>query len=303
MRRTLLSELPPSDAPSEPPASGVQEGSNDFGRWLTHDLRAKGSPSQVPIVERPSQLPSVVIPVAEQAELANWLLQDLRPRDLRQRSSAPPDAGVQRASLLPLSSASSLESLLADEALPPNSVLSPDSLVPHAVSEAPLSLLAPLEPALEDDDLAVLPSRRGKTGERSRRRGLVLLAALLGVAGLALWLRSGGRAEATSGVESAANAPVAAAPLPPPPPLLEETEPEAVLLATPATGHRSGKAVEPVLDDEADPGFRGRRAGDAVARFADLPLTTQSKLAREERQKARAHDASARARKASSAKP
>jgi hypothetical protein len=40
-----------------------------------------------------------------------------------------------------------------------------------------------------------------------------------------------------------------------------------------------------------------------VARFADLPLTTQSKLAREERQKARAHDARARARQASATTP
>lgn len=290
MRRTLFSDLPrSSDAPSDTaPASGVEESSHDFGRWLTYDLRAKGAASQVPIVERPSQLPEVVIPVPEQAELANWLLRDLRPR-----SSVPPEAGVRQAASLPLSSAPSLESVPAEEALLP-----PDSLVPHAVSQAPLAL----EPALDEDDLAVLPSRRGKSRERGKRRGLVLLAALLGVAGLSLWLRWGGHAESTSGVASTASAPVAAAPLPPPPPeLREEPEAEASLPAPSATGHRSAGAVAPVLETEdEEPGLRGRRAGDAVARFADLPLTTQSKLAREERQKARAHDASARARKGSS---
>jgi hypothetical protein len=56
-------------------------------------------------------------------------------------------------------------------------------------------------------------------------------------------------------------------------------------------------------DDGAELGSRGRRAGDAIARFADLPLSTQAKLAREERQKARTHDASARARKASNSSP
>jgi hypothetical protein len=294
MRRTLFSDLPrSSDAPSEPaPASRVEEGQDDFGRWLTHDLRAKGSPSQVPSAERPSQPPTVLIPVPEQAELANWLLRDLRPR-----SSAPPDASARRDSLLPLSSP------LLTESVPPSAALSaPDSLVPHAVSEAPHALTAPLEPALDDDDLAVLPSRRGRAGGQRRRRALILLAALLGVAGLSLWLRSGGPAEATQDAEPAAQAPLAAAPLPPPPPSLPEVTDEATVLPAPVSAgpRRSGAAVDPLADDDDELGPRGRRAGDAVARFADLPLSTQAKLAREERQKARARDASARARKGAS---
>ncbi|MEO8178338.1 MAG: hypothetical protein ABI895_05840 [Deltaproteobacteria bacterium] len=310
MRRTLLSDLPrSSDPPSEPaPASGVEEGGGDFARWLTHDLRAKGSPSQVPLAERPSQPPSVLIPVPEQAQLANWLMRDLRPR-----SSAPPDAGVYRESSLPLGSPTALESvppselLLAPDSLVPHTLvpdtlvpdtLVPDTLVPDTMSEAPLARAPALEPALDEDDLSVLPSRRGKGRER-RRQALILLSALLGVAGLSLWLRSQGQAEATQGAGPAANVPLAAAPLPPPPPWLpEDTVEETAPLAPTATVRRSGAAAD--VDDGLEPGPRGRRAGDAVARFADLPLATQSKLAREERQKARARDARARARKAAS---
>jgi hypothetical protein len=294
MRRTLFSDLPgSSDGPSEPaPASGVEPGSHDLGRWLIRDLRAKGS--HVPLVDRSSQPPSVSIPILEQAELADWLLRDLRPR-----SGAPHDQRLPRESLLPLSSPTELASVAVGEP--------PDSLVPHALSEAPLALSGALEPALEEDDLAVLPSRRGKSRERSRRRALVLLAALLGVAGLSLWLRSGGHAEATGDATPAANAPVAAAPLPPPPPDFSEgTDQELAVPTAAAPARRSGAPVDPGAGraEEEEPGLRGRRAGDAVARFADLPLSTQSKLAREERQKTRARDASARAHKsASSARP
>src|SRR4051812_17504779 len=169
MRRTLFSDVPrSSDAPSEPaPASGVEEGPTDFGRWLTHDLRPKGAPSQPPAIEeRPSQPPTVVIPVPEQAELANWLLRDLRPR-----SSAPPDAGVRVDSLLALRAPDSLESVSSAEVssaevssaevssaevlsveVAPDALLPPDSLVPHAVSQAPLALAGSAEPALDDDD-------------------------------------------------------------------------------------------------------------------------------------------------------
>jgi hypothetical protein len=231
--------------------------------------------------------------VPEQAQLANWLMRDLRPR-----SSAPPDAGVQRESSLPLGSPTALASV------PPSELLAPDSLVPHTLvpdtmSEAPLARAAALEPALDEDDLSVLPSRRGKGRER-RRQALILLSGLLGVAGLALWLRSQGQAETARGAEPAATVPLAAAPLPPPPPWLPEVE-ETATPAPTAPVRRSGAAADPAADVAGlEPGLRGRRAGDAVARFADLPLSTQSKLAREERQKARARDARARARKAAS---
>jgi len=290
MRRTLISDLPRSSdaAPSEAaPTSGVEEGPTDFGRWLARDLRAKGSPSQVPGVERPSQPPTVVIPVPEQAELASWLLRDLRPR-----SSAPPDAGVRMESLPPSSSPAAMDSVAALEV-----VLPPDSLMPHTVSEAPLSLVAPLEPALDDDDLAVLPSRRGKGAEGRRRRALLLIAALLGVAGLALWLRAGGQVEANRSAEAAEHAPLAAAALPPPPPAIQEEIVGETALPAPTSAPRRAAGGDPAASI-ADRAERGRRSGDAVARFADLPLATQAKLAREERQKARAHDASARTRKA-----
>jgi hypothetical protein len=304
MRRTLFSDVPrSSDAPSEPaPASGVEAGPTDFGRWLTHDLRPKGAPSQPPPEARPSQPPPVVIPVPEQAELANWLLRDLRPR-----SGAPPDAGVRIDPLLALRAPHSREPVLPAEVLPaealsvevaPDSLPPPDSLMPHAVSEAPLALVGSAEPALDDDDLSVLPSRRGKP-EHRRRRALLLLAALVGVAGLSLWLRSGGQSQGTQGAEPVLAAPLATAPLPPPPPVLVEEEEPEITLPAPTLAHRSSAAVDPADDDETAPGFRGRRAGDAIARFADLPLSTQAKLAREERQKARSREASARARKSS----
>jgi hypothetical protein len=62
--------------------------------------------------------------------------------------------------------------------------------------------------------------------------------------------------------------------------------------------HASGTAApsEPGVPDL--PGHAGRRAGDAIARFADLPSPTLSKLAREERQKIRERETRARARKA-----
>jgi hypothetical protein len=178
----------------------------------------------------------------------------------------------------------------APEAAPHSVSLPPDSLVPHAVSEVPSAPLpASLPPAsLDDEDLAVLPSRRG-AGLRTRWRHAVVLAALLTLAGALIWVGMAPPAEQAAGeVAAAASAPMMAAPLPPPPPPEGmELEAEPLPEAAPAAASR-GHASEDDFDPESDErGPRGRRAGDAIARFADLPGATLSRLARDERQKAR----------------
>jgi hypothetical protein len=168
-----------------------------------------------------------------------------------------------------------------------------DSLVPLAVSEAPPPLLALRDPQLEAEDLAVLPSRGGK--KRDWRK-LVVLAALLSVAGALLWVATGPKSEELA---AAAAAPaMMVAPLPPPPPaeaeVLQPAPEPAPAPTAPAGAGAVAAAREPALD--VTPGSRGRRSGDAVARFADLPSPTLSRLAREELQRARKTSGSRRAK-------
>jgi hypothetical protein len=300
-----------SEVPSEPaPASHIEEAhleeSSDFGRWLTRDLRAKGTPSQLPPPERPSQLPSVVVAAPEEPALASWLLSGLKPR-----GSVPPDVAVapQRgiatsalAAQAQTPAAAPVEALLIPvdlEAGDAGSLPPPDSLMPHAVSEAPRAASGgtlALQDALDADDLAVLPSRRRAGGQR-RWRQVAVAALLLGILGALFWRGTGAQVEAAR-ADAAANIPQPAEPLPPPPPAQEESaapaeEPE------PAPAHHASGAPAPGEPDLPElPGRAGRRAGDAIARFADLPPPTLSKLAREERQKIREREARARARKA-----
>lgn len=305
-RPTLLSDRPEPAPESVTPAAPQSDvvprdpGRRDLADWLTRDLRVKGAPSERPPAERPpaerpSQPHTVVITDASEPPLAGWLLQDLKPRS----SSLPPEAlgttllGSRWESVGAPDSPAAAETAKPAEsaalATPPAQPESPaqpvDSLVPHAVSEAPAPL-ALRDAALDDEDLAVLPSRRRK--KRDWRK-VVVLAALLSVAGAVLWVTSAPRVEEVAGTAAAAPA-VLTAPLPPPPPSeLPELEPEAPLEAqSPATptGQGSGAlAREPELEPASGP--RGRRAGDAVARFADLPSPTLSRLAREEQQRLR----------------
>ncbi|MEY2930678.1 MAG: hypothetical protein RL033_1427 [Pseudomonadota bacterium] len=292
-RPTLLSDRPPSSEPD--PATPVAGPVSDFGHWLTRDLRAKGTPSELPAAELPAaELPAaeptavelspaerpsaerpsaerpsqhtVLITDAPEPELNSFLVRDLRPR-----GSVPPE--VLRATLL----ASKWES-----------VVPPDSLVPHAVSEAPPASLV-LAPQLEAEDLAVLPSRgRGKKNWRQ----LVVLAALLSVAGALLWVVTGPQAEGLAGAAATAAPAMISVPLPPPPPAEAAPVEPAVVpepSVAPVTAGTSTAAREPESDgpESDEPGRRGRRAGDAVARFADLPSPTLSRLAREEHKRAR----------------
>ena len=138
-----------SEVPSEPaPASHIEE-TSDFGRWLTRDLRTKGTPSQPPPsewppVERPGEPPSVVIAAPEEPALASWLLSGLKPR-----ASVPPEVAIvsPRASAThalpdeaPTPEAAPAAALLIPvdvEAGESGSLPAPDSLMPHAVSEPP----------------------------------------------------------------------------------------------------------------------------------------------------------------------
>jgi len=338
-RRTLFSDRPrSSEVPSEAdPISGVEQAGGDFGRWLTHDLRPKGAPSQAPPTERSIEVQSfppqsLLVPVQEEPELASWLLRDLKPRSsspphayahgdaLSQAETLPAQAAVSEAAVVskaavgfdaaagsdaalsaPAASAPlSLASPSAERAA--NSLLPPDSLVPHAVSEAPRALAARSEAALDDDDLAVLPSSRARRAGQRRWRHVAVLAALLGALALVFWRRSSADADAMGGgVDPALSAALAAAPLPPPPPQLkdEDSDSDDPPAPVPAVSHRASPAPDEAELPELS-GPHGRRAGDAVARFADLPTPTLSKLAREERQKARSRDARVRAQKAAS---
>jgi len=299
-----------SEVPSEPaPASHIEE-SSDFGRWLTRDLRTKGTPSQAPPSQappppEPSQLSSIVVAAPEEPDLASWLLTGLKPR-----GSVPPDValvaqgGMVGADDAPTPQAGPVDALFIPvdvEAAAAGRLSPPDSLMPHVVSERPRAgesgaLLALSDDALDADDLAVLPSRKRASGQR-RWRHVAVAALLLGTLGVLFWRGTGSQVEAAR-ADAAASAPQAAEPLPPPPPaqedivaLPEEPEPAPV-------HHASGSAAPSEPDDLSDlPGRAGRRAGDAIARFADLPPPTLSKLAREERQKIREREARARTRK------
>jgi hypothetical protein len=239
----------------------------------------------------------VLITDSQEPPVAGWLLDGVKPR-----GSVPPEA--LSATLLaskwesvvpPRSALAPSGALLPVEALAPAAVpasealqLAPlDSLVPHAVTEPPPAL-ALRDPQLDEEDLAVLPSRRGK--KRDWRK-LVVLAALVSVAAAVLWVSRGSRVEQLADTAATAAPAMMAAPLPPPPPSEAElgaapAEPEPSTAAPAAGASAAAVAAEPALDPA--PGRRGgRRAGDAVARFADLPSPTLSRLAREEQQRAR----------------
>lgn len=235
--------------------------SPDLASWLTSDLRVKGAPSTPPPAESPSPpIAVVVVPEsergAEQSALGAWLTSDLRPRQ-----SLPPEP--------------------------------PDSLAPQVVAPPPALDAAITDPGadLEADDFAVLPGRRGKRSTASRRaRAVAAVALLLSAVGGFLFLAD---RPAPSHLESIAAAQAAAQPLgalPPPPPSelppaepLPESEPPPAIRAA-----RSAEPAPPPLESEEDPllGPRGRN----WARYADLPLPTLSRLAREERELAKQRD-------------
>lgn len=167
-----------------------------------------------------------------------------------------------------------------------------DSLAPQLLLPEPEPGTTPAARDLDDDDLSVLPGRRRKAGAGStRRRAALVLGAALLLGALVLGWRARGPA---ANFEGAANAAVldTAAALPPPPP--DELAPANVEPATALTRavSRGTTSVEeePGLDDP-----RSFLDGLAVRRYADVPTRTLSRLAREQRERARARDDAVRA--------
>lgn len=255
---------------SKPRSSGGA--SDGFAAWLTADLRPKGSgappSSRAPLSLRPEPRP-------EQLALARWLTSDLRPRG----SSAPPPSSL----------------VLAPESSP----APPDSLAPQVVpADLVVSDAAALAPAvdLDADDLAVLPSRRSRA-RGARGRWLGPAAALLLVAGLGTLLL--GRASSDSSDDAGAAAAAAAVTevLPPPPPdtAPAAVEPSVELAEAPVPRPTvAGGSARSLAEDAEEPDVVLRGRGRSTARFADLPSPTLSKLARQERERARSRAADVR---------
>ena len=270
MKRRILVFTPPSEGEADHVVAEAPAGarSSELGRWLTHELRAKGAP-------KPSRPPApIVLPSPDasdpaQAEFARWLTSDLRPRG----SSVPP------------------------QALAPQ--VPPDSLAPQVLPELEEAAITQA-PDLDDDDLSVLPGRRKALAvfgsPRARRSVAALGVALLAVG---FFLMRGadhvpGSAEsaAAAEVDGAGNAAVL---LPPPPEVVPdesvaEDESPAVASKRRTKWPEAADAVEPAAP--AEPPWR--LGGPSVARFPDLPSPKLSELAREGQQAAAERDAAVR---------
>jgi hypothetical protein len=251
-----------------PPDPGADAEASELGRWLAQDLRTKGVPSEAAIPELPSVHQKRIVE-AEQPDNSSWRVPQLRVR---------------------------------------GSSLPPDSLSPQEISAA----VAP-EPApaadLEDEDLAVLPSLAGLPKARQPMQALMGVGVLLTLAiGGGWWWGRGQIIDESGDAATVASPHIVAAPLPPPPPdVLQEQDPDEqnelepaqvppTSVATKASGGET--ALDSKLPEPGRPetlGPRGRRSGDSVARFADLPSPTLSRLSKDERQEARSRDDGVRA--------
>jgi hypothetical protein len=237
---------------------------SELGRWLAQDLRTKGVPSEAP----PPELPSVHqkrIVEAEQPDNSSWRVPALRAR---------------------------------------GSSLPPDSLAPQEVTAA----VAPQPAAptdLEDEDLAVLPSLAGVPKARQPAQALMAVGALLTLAIVGGWWWGRGQiVDGESGEVAAAASPhVVGTALPPPAPEVVEEEdeldpaqvPPASVATKPSGSETALDSTSPEPPRTESLGPRGRRSGDSVARFADLPSPTLSRLSKNERQEARSRDDGVRA--------
>lgn len=267
-RRSLLSVPPPSTPASVPAAPGADAEASELGRWLAQDLRTKGAPSEAASPELPSVHQKRIVE-AEQPDNSSWRVPQLRVR---------------------------------------GSSLPPDSLSPQEVSAAVAPEPAP-DPELEDEDLAVLPSLAGLPKARQPAQALLGVGVLLTFAIGGGWWWGKAQISDESGEAAAVASPqIVAAPLPPPPPeVLEEQalegqselEPAQVPPTSVATKASGGEtALDSKLPESLRPeamGPRGRRSGDSVARFADLPSPTLSRLSKNERREARSRDDGVRA--------
>jgi len=271
---------------SAPPPPAGEGSSSDLGSWLARDLRVKGSP----ISSRP---PAPSAEEVERAALAGWLSRDLKPKHSLRPSRVPPEPS----SIAPAPAAPPEP----NGSPAPKAVLAPkDSLAPQVLPPEARPSATPAARDLDDDDLAVLPGRRrkAKAGATRRRVALALGAALL-VGTLALGWRARGPAANFEGAANAAALDTAAALPPPPPDERAPAEAEPAPAATRAVGRGTASLEEePGLDDP-----RSFLDGLAVRRYADVPTRTLSRLAREQRERARARDDAVRATGAASGAP
>jgi hypothetical protein len=274
MRRTLASETPR-------PAAGREDTASDFGHWLTRDLRTKGAITPEPVSTERLRLPDGAVESEAAPEFSRWLLADLRPRN----SSLPP---VDSLAPQTVHAAPSLPSEPPDAALDAPDLDAPDVGAPDVGA-----------PDLDAQDLAVLPPRRRTVQRYGRHAAVVLL--LLGSLGLVARLGFGPARPEVSAPAAEAPGVAAAAALPLPAAevveVIDEPDP-AALPATPPNRHSTSVTTAaavsaPELPESLVP--RGRRTGSAIARFADLPIPTLSRLAKDERQDTHEHDATVRA--------
>jgi hypothetical protein len=253
MTRQLSAPHPPAPSASDAePALGRPE----LARWLTRDLRVKGTPlgKSGGGASDPSKSGAQISGTAraDKAAFARWLTSDLRPR---QAASTP---------------------LLAPPGVPPEQAL---TIMPAA--------------ELEADDLAVLPVRRDALTRATRaRRGFVLALLLLSAVGVVLFRRAGTAAplqDAQGAVPPPpASVATSSAALPDPP---LGAEPDT--LVSPVPARRLAGADIASTTEPSD--SHSRLGGPSKARFPDLPAPTLSRLARDGVQQARDHEALLRA--------
>ncbi len=305
-RPTLLPSR--SHTPSSPP--GAAAPSSEFARWLTHDLRIKGamgseSPlSSSSIPAPPSAPPTIELAVDERpSDFALWLSSDLRPR-----GSNPPDSLAPQ--LLPAHAAPA--DAVSDGAHGDAEALQSEARQSEALQSLPPPIGGALgvgaadaegfefaRPSadvvsLDDDDLAVLPMRASRFLAAKRRQRSLGVAALCALIALCSWSFCGVRSASDIDVQAAAAQALPPPPgaLPPPPPDFVAMQDEVMAEDSVAPARSRGvRAEEPEVLDDAE---IWRRGGPNVRRFADLPLPTLSKLAREENERLRERDATVR---------
>jgi hypothetical protein len=263
MKRQILVSADPVRATTP---DGSESGAPELGRWLTHELRAKGAPSRPPRATESSRSGQIELAErqSEQVVLARWLTSDLR-----LRPSTPPADGI------PPATPPSLD--------PASGALSTDALASPLI--APEQALSLAHAELDADDLSVLPPRH-RARVRSHGRAFLLVALLLSVLGLFAFRR--GTDGGAVGTEVAGQAQADVGTLLPPAPsdALVPLEPEpTVPPAAPGARRPTSVAEAESAPDPNDP--RGRLGGPSVARFPDLPPPTLSRLADDELEQAR----------------
>jgi hypothetical protein len=275
---------------STPPAAPVPSEGPDLGRWLTQELRAKGSSlsSPPPPATEPSapEVPRAPLVVDEESPLVGWLAQDLTPKhSVRPASSLP--------ALYPAPGAPDAQEFSAPEVSAGAETVASLQAPQAVLASEPVPASTPVPPTLEEDDFSVLPGRRRAPAGSGRKKYAVLLLGLMLLGGaLVLRLRGGAdlaQAGASSGTASAADG---AGALPPPPGSgALEAPPEETVSAP--VGRGAGAREQPAeLTDPRDPRFS--LGGPNVRRYADVPSPTLSRLAREQRRLAREREEAAR---------